>query len=63
MYYILQRLKADEPPEDNKWAFTIRMPWLNVESRFAVRLHLFALIFEVRNIYMIKCLKTKLNRF
>lgn len=46
MYYILQRLKADEPPEDNKWAFTIRMPWLNVESRFAVRLHLFALIFE-----------------
>lgn len=49
MYYILERLKADESPEDNKWTFTIRMPWLSVESGFAVRLHLFSLIFEVMN--------------
>ena len=53
MYYILQRLKADELPEDNKWAFTIEKPWLNEESRFAVRLHLFTLIFEVRNIHIV----------
>lgn len=63
MYYIVERLKADEPTEDNKWDFTIRRPWLSVESGFAVRLHLFSLIFEVRNIYMIKCLKTKPTSF
>lgn len=49
MYYIVERLKTDESPEDNKWTLTIRMPWLSVESGFAVRLHLFSLIFEVRN--------------
>lgn len=55
MYCIVQCLKADEPSEDNKWPFTIRMPWYSVEFGFTVTLHLFSLISEVRNIYMIKC--------
>ncbi|GBM42389.1 E3 ubiquitin-protein ligase HUWE1 [Araneus ventricosus] len=47
MYYLLKRLNPEQIPVERKgWGIGSKLPWMPVESNFAVRLHLLTLIFE-----------------
>ncbi|XP_054708625.1 E3 ubiquitin-protein ligase HUWE1-like [Uloborus diversus] len=47
MYSLLKHLKSGCIPKDKKgWGIGAKLPWVPAETRFAIRLHLFTLIFE-----------------
>lgn len=57
MYYMINRLSPDQIAMDHKdWVDNSKLPWMPNDAKFAVRLHLFTLLMEVKKMPLVKVL-------
>nr|XP_042906094.1 E3 ubiquitin-protein ligase HUWE1 [Parasteatoda tepidariorum] len=60
VYYLTKRLNTEQIPTERKgWGIGSKLPWIPLESKLAVRLHLLTLIFEESKLPVAAAIESK----